>query len=209
MVMIASWPAVAVAQGDSSVSDCHVPRALSALPPPPEGVKTLVRVGVFVIDVARIDETMESATMDLIVAARWNDPRLAADNFGRSLEHCHFLPGDVWEPGITLANQRGVISIEPGQLLVDRDGNVEFLRRYFLDLSTPFDLAKFPFDAQQLPVIVTCAFGEDEIDLSGDPRISGLMEGATLAGWTLSTVASTPSPARQPPYRFRWSGSVL
>ena len=155
MVMIASWPAVAVAQGDSSVSDCHVPRALSALQPHPEGVKTLVRVGVFVIDVARIDETMESATMDLLLVARWNDPRLAADNFGRSLEHCHFLPGDVWEPGITLANQRRVISIGPGQLLVDRDGNVEFLRRYFLDLSTPFDLANFPFDPAAIPSTIS------------------------------------------------------
>jgi hypothetical protein len=65
-------PATAAAQACALPADYR-----SDLRPDPEGTPTIVRIGVMVADVTRIDDVSQSLEGDFIVRKSWTDARLA------------------------------------------------------------------------------------------------------------------------------------
>ena len=65
--------------------DCTIPRSLARTPPGEAGSPVAVAVGLFVVDLAELDEAKEELALDFLLFVAWKDDRLAASNRGGSL----------------------------------------------------------------------------------------------------------------------------
>ena len=68
--------------------DCTIPIEAQNLKPGGEGVRVLVQVGFFVIDIKEIDDLEQTYTADIWFTETWHDPRLSEKALGKSLEKC-------------------------------------------------------------------------------------------------------------------------
>ena len=119
----------------------------------PTGGKTPVdvAVGLYVTNFVGIDETRESFEVGGYLTAKWLDSRLAlpADAASDAPATRTFRLDQLWTPSIESANS---ISHKTSQSLLtaDRNGLVTYVERFDANLSSDFDLRKFPFDTQDL-----------------------------------------------------------
>jgi Neurotransmitter-gated ion-channel ligand binding domain len=119
----------------------------------PTGGKTPVdvAVGLYVTNFVGIDETRESFEVGGYLTAKWLDPRLALppDAASDAPATRTYRLDQLWTPSIESANS---ISHKTSQSLLtaDRNGLVTYVERFDANLSSDFDLRKFPFDTQDL-----------------------------------------------------------
>jgi len=163
-VMIAMAATVGLAAPASGLpvqQDATLTRPTAAAGP------TEVRVGMYVIDIERIDNARQQYAVDFVVDLLWSDPRLAAAPGRRSIN-------EVWHPQAILFNQRGLQTLLPEMVEVEPDGSVRYLQRYYGSLAAPLDLRDFPFDIQALPItIVSVVYGPDHVRFAFAPELSG------------------------------------
>src|SRR5262245_21103164 len=141
------------------------PGESAGLRPDPEGRATRVSVGIYVVDVAEIDDARRTFTADVYVILRWKDPRLASPKGARRI-----LPlTGVWQPAALILNQRSVNRLLPEVASVDREGMAEYRQRYQGTFSISLDLRSFPLDAQTLAVrIVSPGQSPAQVELVPD-----------------------------------------
>jgi len=120
----------------------------------PTGSKTPidVAIGLYITNLASIDETRENFEVGGYLMAKWKDPRLAlpADQNQKNEEATRTLHvEDVWTPPIEAANS---VSHKTRSYFmeVDRNGLVTYTEAFNAVLSNNYDLRKFPFDTQIL-----------------------------------------------------------
>ena len=94
-------PGIAVAQA----AKCVVPPELRLERPDPAGTPTRVSVGVFILDLPRINEREGTFDIDMFAAVEWTDPRLSAEQLGYSLVGCRIPMADVWNPAVRILNR--------------------------------------------------------------------------------------------------------
>ena len=124
-VMIAMAATVGLAAPASGLpvqQDATLTRPTAAAGP------TEVRVGMYVIDIERIDNARQQYAVDFVVDLLWSDPRLAAAPGRRSIN-------EVWHPQAILFNQRGLQTLLPEMVEVEPDGSVRYLQRYYGSLA--------------------------------------------------------------------------
>jgi len=170
MLALAAQAAALPAQQDPTLSR-----------PDPEAGPTQVRVGVYVIDIERIDNARQQFAADFVVDLMWSDPRIAAAPGRRSIH-------EVWHPQAILFNQRGLETLLPEMVEVEPDGRVRYLQRYYGSLASPFDLREFPFDTQELPItILSVVYGPDDVQFVFAPELSGRADQFSVAEWAVGT----------------------
>ena len=78
---------------------CSVPSDLTTARPDPEGTPTEVAVGIYVIDLMKINDAEQTFTADFYFMVRWRDPRLSVNELGRSIAGCNLAPGsnNAWK----------------------------------------------------------------------------------------------------------------
>jgi len=114
-----------------------------------------VSVGLYITNLASIDETRENFEVGGYLTAKWKDPRLAlpadavSTNANQEQTSRHFRVEDIWTPPIQAANSISH-STRSGLLEVDRNGEVTYTESFGAVLSNEFALRKFPFDTQVL-----------------------------------------------------------
>jgi hypothetical protein len=123
-------------------------------PPFEDGNPIEVTVSLHVINIAAIDEVSEQFALDAYLFERWIDKRLAYSPMGPQDQVRNYAPGQIWTPQLEMINAasprtRGEISI-----MVSPDGTVRYAERLLVDLSSRFALRRFPFDRQQLVIII-------------------------------------------------------
>ena len=101
-------PLAALAEG--STPRCDLGNYDPAQRPDPEGTPTEVGVGVYVVQVDRVDNVDQSFRLDTFIRLSWRDPRLAAVVAAAGVSSCRFPLADVWEPRIILFNRREATS---------------------------------------------------------------------------------------------------
>lgn len=156
------------------------------------GGPTHVRVGLYILDVVRIEEATESFTVDFLLVVRWRDDRLSRRALGHSLAGCLLSLDQVWHPRIGIVNQRQLASRGDEILRVDDAGNVDFRVGYFGDLGAPLDLHRFPFDSQRLGIAIASDHSPSDVELVGDPETTGLYPRVHIAGWNVVRVDDAP-----------------
>lgn len=108
-----------------------------------------VTVGAYLIDFQRIDESTLAHTIVAYLTLQWHDPRLAKGQ-GSDIDPRSATLDQIWHPDVELTNQHSPREIANSQLTVADDGTVTYEERFKSELSTNFDLRRFPFDRQRL-----------------------------------------------------------
>ena len=152
--------------------------------PEPEGVATPVSMGLFLIDIAEIDDFAQTFKADVVATLTWQDPRLALPPDAQDRSDRVVPLSDIWNPGLTLINRRDVRIFASDVARIAQDGRVTFEARRFAELSSPLTLHEFPFDTQELRIdIASTRYGPDEVELSLDRGTTGRLEPFSIAGW--------------------------
>ncbi len=174
---LVAWPGVVVAQ---SADDCRVPPGSETTPPNAAGVSTEVRVGVYLVDVSRIANADQAATVDFTVRLTWNDSRLAPTEE----RTCRFPLGAVWNPRVMIVNDRSLQGRLDQVVEVDATGRVRYVQRFRGAVATPLDLREFPFDQQELGIELV-ATRADPIEIVVDQSLQGRTEQFTISDWSV------------------------
>ena len=145
LTLLAGWPA----------ARAEVP-AINTLTPAPtrDGQPVKVEVGLHVINIAAIDEVNEQFEIDGYLVARWNDSRLTFTPGGPNDQKREYQRTQIWVPYLEMVN--GVTPHDRYDVSVvgDPDGSVNYVERFHALLSSKFKLRRFPFDSQELLVVI-------------------------------------------------------
>ncbi|MBW2395720.1 MAG: hypothetical protein JRG95_15780, partial [Deltaproteobacteria bacterium] len=151
--------------------------------PDPEGVPTPVHVGLFIIDLASLDDPSQTFFVDMVINLRWKDPRLAFEPTSES-GSIRILPlSRVWNPRLLLTNQRRTTLMNPHEVRVQADGSVSYRQHVVATLASALDLREFPFDRQTLWIHLASPYGPDEVALVSAPELTGRLPRFSVAGW--------------------------
>ena len=123
-------------------------------PPLQDGKPVDVAVGLHIINIASIDEVLEQFEIDGYVVARWKDPRLVYEPSGPGDQKREYQRSQIWVPFLEMVN--GVTPHDRYDVSVAGDpaGSVNYVELFHALLSSKFQLRRFPFDSQELLVII-------------------------------------------------------
>ncbi len=143
---------------------------IAAARPNPEAGPTRVSIGLYVIDISKIDAVEQSMTADFAVRLTWQDPRLASPE-----AQTRELPmNSVWSPRVTVVNKRRIWKTWPDTVRVDSAGNVQYNQRFYGTLTARLDLHDFPFDNNTIRIeLISAGHSTDEVELVLDEAVTG------------------------------------
>ena len=150
--------------------------------PPNQGQPVEVRIGVYLTNLAQIDELLEQFQVKGTLFARWRDPRLAAKP-GENVDRVKlFRPGEIWLPKLEMINSVSPREQHDITITVDPSGTVEYAEVFAVTLSTQLRLRSFPFDSQSLAILVRPLRSPDQpVTLVADSTRCG--SSVQLAQW--------------------------
>ncbi|AEB28288.1 ligand-gated ion channel [Francisella hispaniensis] len=139
---------------------------------------TLVKTSAFITDIHSLDEVSEQLQIDVIFRFSWNDPRLEF-NENKVKNPYKLYQGDFqydevfegWKPQISIINEIGSPQIKARQIKIYPNGDVIYIEQRTLQLETPMQLKKFPFDKQVLKAyIIPFGYNSKEVQLKVEPN---------------------------------------
>ncbi len=147
-----------------------VPDQIALERPEPDAGPTKVYVGLYILDISKINDVDQSMTADFAVRIRWRDPRLATEKPGVRT----FGLQEIWTPRLSVVNKRRLWKTWPDTVEVDQLGNVQFRQRFFGTLTARLDLHDFPFDHNTVKIeFLTAGATPDEVELVLDESVTG------------------------------------
>lgn len=152
------------------------------------GDPDVIKVRLGVLDIAEIIDREQVFMADLFVEVEWQDPRLAvASDAGAELRT--FPLDKIWNPRLTVINNRGLDFLLPEVATVDRQGNVISRQRLAGPLAVDLDLRDFPFDTQRLPIeLVSYQYSASEVVFSADSELVAKLDTLSGDAWTYETL---------------------
>lgn len=152
--------------------------------PDPKGVPTKVELGIYLLDLSKIDDLEQEFSVDLYITARWRDTRLVSGKAAGD-SSARVLPlSEVWDPMIGALNRREIATLLPQVVRVDSEGNVEYAQRIQGQFASLLDLRDFPVDEQDLVIrFVSYRYGPDEVALEIARDKTGRLEKLSVTGW--------------------------
>lgn len=185
LMMVVPAAAAEVPPDGTKTAPCTVPPHIFATRPDSEGVPTRVSVGLYVLDIARINDVEQSFTATFALRVQWKDPRLAA------LAHCKFGLDEVWNPRVRVINRGDLSRTRADMVAIDRQGAVTYTQAFKGTLASPLDLREFPFDRQVLPFnLVTVEYGPEEVLLVDNKGVTGRQDTFSIADWSVGPGAT-------------------
>lgn len=164
----------------------------------------VVEVGLFLIDIANLDEQNETYAAEFDVIARWKNTELAFnprpdEEIPRLLtgsEASDFLENN-WNPGLFAINVVDDSSVRQLRILLFPDGTVTLRSRVRRTLRAQMDFHWFPFDSQTLPVFIeSLLYDSDEIHLEVENEFTGFDQMFEVSEWSLTDL-TTASQVRE------------
>ena len=179
--------------GGTSLS-CPAPDKFSGSRPGPEENPTRIGVGIYFLQIPKIDDIEETFEADVYYLRYWNDPRLAEPTRGESYAFCRMPLNGLWMPAVEMRNMRASANRGSSYALIDAKGNILLVERLTLTLFNPMDLSDFPFDRQNLRIQLEPLFASDkEILLYPLHNYIQKAEGLYVNGWQLGEARAEES----------------
>lgn len=159
-----------------------------------------VSVGLYVSNLAQLDQTSETFDSAGYLMYTWRDSRLAykpqqnESSRGSSLDK-------IWHPAIEMVNFKSSTNSDTSVDILP-DGTVLAQERFAKTLSSSLVLQKFPFDRQSLQVILeSLKYDNRTVQLVADsPKISiGTDSFVSLSEWRIGAVTGTNNKSFFPP----------
>ncbi|XP_029581772.1 glycine receptor, alpha 4a isoform X2 [Salmo trutta] len=112
-----------------------------------------VTCNIFINSFGSITETTMDYRLNVFLRQKWNDPRLAYQEYpDDSLDLDPSMLDSIWKPDLFFANEKGAnfheVTTDNKLLRIFQDGSVLYSIRLTLILSCPMDLKNFPMDIQ-------------------------------------------------------------
>ena len=162
-------------------------QSLKTMPPGPRPLP--IKIGVYLIDFEKIDELTLTETIDGYLMLTWQDPRLVK-GLAPELDRSSVSLDDIWNPDVEIINQHTPRSISNWVITVQDDGTVIYEERFTAELSSDFDLRRFPFDRQQLHLkIESFRYDHSEMKFVTRAMTTLMNPGAFLPDWTINGVS--------------------
>ncbi len=161
-----------------------------------------VAVGIYVDNLVSVDEQRETWQLSGELSERWRDAKLAYHQISSTDSH-RDLSGTTWQPALRFSNEAIPATLQDIDLYLTPPGTVVNLKHFNVILSTQLDLRRFPFDKQELPIVIQPrGHDADRIVLSADLRHSGLARTryAELSQWRNETVTAHAETRRPDDY---------
>ena len=166
---------------------------------PPDPLNPIpVEIGFFVTELSDIDAVQNSFHFRGAVHVMWCDPRLAFDPLEVGVEE-RVLSGQVadaefervWNPNGFPVNRIGGVEVTERVLRIRHDGALRQDMNINVNLSTIFDLRRFPFDRQILLMKVESAtWNREQIRFIANVARTGFSDELVLPEWTIVGVES-------------------
>ncbi len=153
-----------------------------------------VAVGLYLVDITKIDEISNTFTAELDVFVSWRDSNLIFDPqvegaavrvySGREVRE---LRSGIWAAQIFPTNPVGKTEVGGEKLIIQPDGMVELTARVTVSLRARLDYRRFPFDTQVLPIeLESFPWNRDEVRLVLDKDHSGYAQLFALTEWEVT-----------------------
>jgi len=172
-------------------------------PAPPAPLPVEVEVAAYLMDLLSIDEKEQTFQAELLLNFRWKDPRLAhthAESLRLIEDAVTERLQTIWNPNVQFVNavEKQIFN---QALTLHPDGTVEHRVDVLGRFSTPMDFQRFPFDRQQLKILLESFLGQtsqmqftidsgrtraDPDSASGDLNLMGvhaLVTQSAISGW--------------------------
>jgi hypothetical protein len=158
----------------------------------------VVEVGLFLIDIANLDEHGETYTAEFDVIARWQNSALVFEP-APDEEIPRLLTGDEavaflaanWSPQLFAVNVVDAPADRLARALLYPDGTVTVRERVRRVLRAQMDFHWFPFDSQILPVHVeSMLYDSDEVRLETEVEFTGFDPTFEIAEWTVTDLTT-------------------
>lgn len=137
-----------------SIAFTSVARASSpnfTTPPLVDDKPVTVTVGLYVVNLAGVDEVKETFELDGYLTAIWQDDRLKFSPLpGSRVQARNYSEDEVWTPRLTMANAAEPRNRYEITIRADSAGQITYVERFVVNLSANYDLLRFPFDSQKL-----------------------------------------------------------
>jgi len=159
---------------------------------PPE-LPTTVDVGLYLVDITRLDEHENTFEVELDVVTRWHDPRRAFDALAEGTDSMAFrqeraneVLASGWYPELFIVNTVGQMNVGIMRTTVLADGTVMNRARVEAVMRAPLNFREFPFDTQALPIEVeSFAYPSQELQLELEREFTGFHPSFEMPEWTL------------------------
>jgi len=159
---------------------------------------TQVSVGIWIVDISKIDSAEQSFTAEVAVVLRWKDPRLAHTGSGV----VRYPLEQIWHPRVSIVNETNFVSRKfPDAVEVEPDATVIYRQRYAGAFTQPLRLRSFPFDRQTFHIqLVAVRYRPNEVTFvpdedwirNGLQRAGGIAPSITLPDWTVEKWETKP-----------------
>lgn len=155
---------------------------------------TEVSIGLFIIDLFKIDEARQCFEADFFIEFRWKDPHLVTSQSELPIASYRKNLEEIWHPAARIFNQRHLTK-NFETTVVAPDGTVVCGQRFHGLVTSPLNLRRFPFDQQTLHIqIMSFVFSPDEVQFVVNHHLTGRAEALSLPNWsTNSPIAHTGS----------------
>jgi hypothetical protein len=183
--------------GSSPEPGCEFPDSVRHSRPGAAHGPIEIRVGVYLIDIPKIDDADQSYVADIFLRYDWKDERLA----NARDTPCTVPATEVWNPGVLVVNQRSVQRQMNEVVEVQPDGAVRYVQRFYGSYSLELDLSHFPFDKQKLPVTLVARFTPEELKLVPDDGLLAVAEHLSNPNWSIGSPEATSGEYRVLPGR--------
>ena len=169
--------------------------------PTVNGEPTVIDISIFIFDIDEIDDVAQRFSIDMFLAARWRDPRLALPEHEREGKERFVALEDIWAPRVLFLNDRGLTPRLRLGATIDDLGNVWTENRLSGELAADLEFREFPFDVQRLPIeIVSYAYSTDELQFSLNTYSPGKSKRYSIEGWDLRLLEPEIGVFVAPPY---------
>jgi len=197
---ISQEPELQLAGGTSAL--CPTPDQYSVSRPYPEAGPTRIGVGVYILDITKLDDVQQFFTADVYFVLRWKDPRLANPDRGDTSAICDLPRDRVWYPVIQFDRVRRFGKNYRDITMVDAEGNVTYAQRFDIDVSVKLNLSDFPFDKHTLTIEADPTVSSvEEVEFEIFESLTGREDPLSMTGWTIGSpraeVTTEYAPRRQ------------
>jgi hypothetical protein len=174
--------------------------AETSLVPPPNSPQPIeLRVGIYVVNLVSLNEVENTFEMTGYLTETWTDPRLAFVPTPGIEPKRFYEQKDIWFPMLQFDNATTRRTVSGYLLTGDPRGTIRYKEKFSIELSLSLHLRSFPFDTQELEIVVHPFNGQiSRLILTPDPDNTGVSSApyAALALWDTGPITCRRSIAK-------------
>ena len=152
---------------------------------------TQILVGIYTLDLAKINEVEQTVYIDFYLGLQWHDSRLNCSVSTHNSCPYQCKLDEVWHPNLHIINQRHLNKELDEIVHINSQGIVTYRQRFYGELSTSLDLKRFPFDEQVIKIeLISFSYSPQEIYYIEADELNGISDEISLVNWSVKDITT-------------------